>query len=172
MSSGTITKLPFLALFLFLCSSCVKDVDLDQYNEIVLPPTAAIDLVYFTLEPSDFVDTAGNLKKAGDVVRLEFLDDDYIQDGLMRADFNFVITNSFQQEFTASLKFLSESNAVQYSFKIHVPAGTPGQPAVVNYTEIVPESQINAIRKSIKLLAEVEMQPNNAADRRRFSTGV
>lgn len=162
MSYGSITKLPLLALILLISTSCVKDVDLDQYNEIVIPPTAAIDLIYFTLEKEDFIDAAGNPKTANDNVRLEFLDDDYIQDGLMRADFNFVFTNSFQQQFTTTFKFLAENNSVQHSFKIDVPAGTAGSPATVNYTELIPESQINVIRRSIKLLVEIEMQPNSA----------
>lgn len=161
MTFGSVKKLPLLALLFIVCSSCVKDVDLDQYNEIVIPPTAAIDLVYFTLESSDVSDASGNPKKVSDVVRLEFLDDDYIQDGLMRADFNIVFTNSFQQAFTTTFKFLSESNAVQHSFSINVPAGQPAVPAIINYTEVIPESQINAIRRSIKLLVEVEMQPNS-----------
>lgn len=162
MSAGSIKKLPFLAIFFFICSSCVKDVDLDQYNEIVIPPTAAIDLIYFTLEPEDFFDASGNAQKASDHVRLEFLDDDYIQDGLIRADFNFVFTNTFQQEFTTTFRFRSENNNTQHSFTIKVPAGTPGDPAVVNYTEIIPQSRIGSIRSSIKLVVDVEMQPNSA----------
>lgn len=162
MSAGSITKMPFLALLLLLCSSCIKDVDLDQYNEIVIPPTAAIDLIYFTLDPEDFVDASGGNQKASDYVRLEFLDDDYIQDGLIRADFNFVFTNTFQQEFTAVFRFISENNSTQHSFAINVPPGTPDDPAVVNYTEIIPQSQIGVIRRSIKLEVQVEMQPNSA----------
>ncbi|MGB7843847.1 MAG: hypothetical protein WBL21_13710 [Salinimicrobium sp.] len=162
MSSGSIKKSCLFALLLLLFSSCVKDVDLDQYNEIVIPPTAAIDLIYFTLEPDDFADASGNLQKATDFLRLEFLDDDYIQDALIRADFNFVFINSFQQEFVTTFNFVSENNAVQHTVQINVPAGNVGEPAVVNFTEIVPRSQIDAIRKSIKLVVEVEMKANSA----------
>ena len=55
---------------LFLCGSCFKEVDLDQASEIVIPPTAALDLIYFTLDLEDFhpLNTSGP-KMAGDVVR-------------------------------------------------------------------------------------------------------
>ena len=162
MSCGSIKKSSLFALLLLLFSSCVKDVDLDQYNEIVIPPTAAIDLIYFTLDPDEFTDASGNLQGANDFLRLEFLDDDYIQDGLVGADFNFVFINSFQQEFVTTFKFVSENNAVQHTVQINVPAGKVGEPAVVNYTEVIPRSQIDAIKRSIKLLVEVEMKANSA----------
>lgn len=162
MSRGSIQKLPFLALLFFLASSCVKDVDLDQYNEIVIPPTAAIDLIYFNLDPLDFTDSSGNLREAEDFLRLEFLDDDYIQDGLVRADFNFVFTNTFRQGFVATFNFLSESNSLQRAVKINIPPGSESDPAVVDYTEIVPQAEIGAIKRSIKLLVKIEMQSNAA----------
>ena len=141
--------------------SCVKDVDINQYEEIVVPPRAALDLVYFNLDPSDFSDGSGGIKKASDDVRLEFLDDDYIQDGLMEADFNFRFTNTFAQEFHVVMKFISESNSVQHTINFHVPAGSTASPAILDYTERIDESQISRIRRSIRLLVEVEMLPNS-----------
>ena len=146
---------------LFLMLSCVKDVDINQFEEIVVPPTAALDLIYFNLAPSDFSDGAGGIKNVSDDVRLEFLDDDYIQDGLMQADFNFRFTNTFAQEFKVVMKFLSESNSEQHTINFHVPAGSTANPAILDYTERIDESQIGRIRRSIKLLVEVEMQPNS-----------
>ena len=151
-------KLLFLSCFLVLFS-CVKDVDLEQAQEIVIPPSAAIDLVYFELVADDFIDASGADKKATDKTRLEFLDDDYIQESLMNANFNFIFTNSFQRGFVSTITFLSEGNSPQYSFSIDIPAGTADDPTIVNYTQIVPETQIRAIRNSIWLQVEVEMLP-------------
>lgn len=156
-------KIAFLSLLVFFVS-CVKDVDLDQTDEIVLPPTAAIDLIYFDLELEELsVGSGGNLR-AVDETRLDFLDDDYIQTGLMRADFNFRFTNSFQNAFTADFLFRSETNAIRHQIRVDIPAGTAESPAVVDYTEIIDETQIGKIRKSIKVTVEIDMQedPVNA----------
>jgi hypothetical protein len=153
-------KLAFLPL-LFLLFSCVKDVDLDQIDEVVIPPTAAIDLVFFDLEASDLKDTSSGAKVASDDTRLEFLDDDYIQDGLMRADFIFKFVNTFQQPGTATVKFLSASNSLRHQVVIDIPSGTANSPAVVNITEIVGVEQISRIRNSIKMSVDIEIFPNS-----------
>ena len=153
-------KIAFLPL-LFLLFSCVKDVDLDQIDEVVIPPTAAIDLVYFDLTAADLRDTPGGTKTASDDLRLEFLDDDYIQDGLMRADFIFKFVNSFPQPATATIKFLSASNALMHQVIIDIPGGSSAAPAVVNVTEIIQRDQISRIRNSIRMSVDIELFPNS-----------
>ena len=147
-------KIAFLTLLLF-ASSCVKDVDLDQYEEIVLSPEAAIDLIYFTLTNEDFTGTSGGEMTARDETRLDFLDDDYIQNDLVRADFNFKLTNTFQSPVTATIRFLSTSNSVQHTIVVPVPAGSVGDPATVDYTETIYEDQIHRIKRSIKVSVEI-----------------
>lgn len=149
--------LPLLA-FVAL-SSCVKDVDVDQIDEIVIPPEIAVDLVYFTLSPSHFASSATQV--VSDTTRLDFLDDNYIKKSLMRAEFSFKYTNSFPQAFTSTISFLSENDAVRHSFVIQIPAGSSAAPVVVDVVEIIENSNIGVIRKSIKLNIKVEMHPNS-----------
>lgn len=149
-------KIAFLAL-LVMFGSCVKDVDLDQAEEIVIPPTATIDLIYFDLALEDLkVGSGGNLR-AVDESRLDFLDDDYIQTGLMSADFNFHFINSFENPFSVNFLFRSPSNAIRHQIQLEIPAGSIDSPAVVDYTEIIDNSQIDKIRKSIKVSVEIDM---------------
>lgn len=148
-------KIFFLAL-LFLSSSCVRDVDFDQYEEIVLTPEAAIDLVFFTISADDFSGGAsGEEVMARDETRLDFLDDDYIQNDLVRADFNFRFTNSFQSPLTATIRFLSPSNSVQHIIVIPVPGGNLNSPATADYTESIFQDQIVRIKRSIKVSIEI-----------------
>lgn len=144
-----------LIALLLLQSSCVKDVDLDQYEEIIIPPEAAIDLIYFTLSREDFTDPNNSPLRAADVTRLDFLDDDYIQTNLVRADFNFRFTNTFSREFVAVIKLLSEGNAVQHEILLPIPAGSEASPARVDFTDIINKDQIGKVRRSIKLSVEV-----------------
>ena len=143
---------------LILGTSCVKDIDLDQASEIVVSPTAAIDLVYFTIALEDFSPTGTTgPKMAGDVVRLEFLDDDYIQNDLSRADLNFVYYNSFTNPVRSDLIFLSEGEREQYRISFTIPGGSPAAPGVINYTEIIQGEDLEDFKNSIKLRVELEM---------------
>lgn len=142
--------------------SCIRDVDIDQAEEIVIPPTAALDLVYFTLDSSHFVpQPSSGVVMARDEVRLEFLDDDYIRNGLVRADYNFIYINTFSESFTNTITFLSENNAIRYVIRFDIPAGSSAEPAVINYTEIIDSDEIQAIRESIKMVISIESQSNS-----------
>lgn len=147
----------FPLVFIIIMSSCVKDVDVQQARNIVIPPTAAVDIVYFTLAPSDFfpspVDTA---VVADDEVRLEFLDDEYVQNSLIRADYNFVFSNSFAQDFTSTIRFLSPSDNEKYVVQFEIPSGEPGNPVLIDYTEIIQGDRIQDIRESIKMTIEIK----------------
>ncbi|MDX1762448.1 MAG: hypothetical protein R3218_09865 [Christiangramia sp.] len=149
---------------LLLNYSCFKDVDLDQYEEIVLTPEAAIDLVFFTITNEDFINTSGNESTAVDETRLDFLDDDYIQNNLIRADFNFRFTNTFASPLTATIRFLSPSNTVQHTIVVPVPSGNAGDPSMVDYTETIFEDQISKIRRSIKVSVEITKHDPTALD--------
>lgn len=125
-------SLAFIFLIMML-TSCVKDVDLDQAKDIVIPPKAALDLVFFTLTVEDFTGDQNNRLRASDFTRLDFLDDDYIQNNLVRADFNFRFSNTFEREFVAVIRLLSEGNGVQHEMLIPIPAGSKTSPASVDF---------------------------------------
>lgn len=158
-----ISFLSAVFFFILLFTSCVKDVDLDQYNEIAIKPKAALDLVFFELTSEDFSNHNNDLRAADDT-RLDFLDDDYIQNNLLRTDLNFRFTNSFETEFVAVVRLLSESNAVQHEIQIPIPAGTGTSPAKVDFTDIIYENQIGKIRRSIKISVEIITQDSTVMD--------
>lgn len=148
----------FLLPAIFLFTSCVKDVDLEQAGEIAIPPTAAVDLVYFTLDRDKFLPrNSTGPKKTADEVRLEFLDDEYIQNDLVRADLNFRYTNTFANPVKSELVFLSENNREQYRIVFTIPGGNTAIPGVVNYTEIIEGAHLESFKEAIKLRIELEM---------------
>ena len=86
MRTSRFIKLLFSGLFTcLLFSSCVKDVDFGQAENIALEPDLEVDLLFYQLDETDFLDSETNAYTPviRDTVRLEFLDDEYIQDGLM-----------------------------------------------------------------------------------------
>lgn len=147
---------------LMLLFGCVKDVDVDQFNEIVVPPTIAVDLVHFDLDSEDLFEPAGEPRIASDKTRLDFLDDYYIQESLQDAEFNFVYTNTFERDLVSTVTFLATSSSREYSFVVEIPAGSLENPTVVDHTELIEEADIVAVRNSREVQVEVEMAPGSS----------
>ncbi|MFO8146278.1 MAG: hypothetical protein ACQEQB_12570 [Bacteroidota bacterium] len=160
--SNPVLKICLSLLLIAGLTSCVKDVDLDQADRITLQPDLQVDLLIFDVDEVDFRDPETNELKTiiRDTVRLEFLDDDYIQDDLSEVEFSFKYINSFPQSFNNSILFLSENNQVQHRIDFPIDPGTITNPVTTEITELIDEDQIGVIRRSIKMVVEIEVIPN------------
>ena len=136
----------------------MKDVDLDQAKDIGLKPKLQIDLLVFDVNEVDFVDTLTYqpITIIRDTVRLEFLDDSYIQDDLMEVEFSFKYINSFSQTFHTKISFLSENNQVQHMVDFPIDAGDQNNPVVTEVVDLIEFGQIQVIRRSIKMAVEID----------------
>lgn len=159
------TKLASLIVISCLFAGCVKDVDLDQRNDITLSPDIQIDLLIYNIDKSNFRDTiTGDLKtRIKDTVRLEFLDDDYIQDDLTSVEFYFRHINTFPREINSKIRFLSEGNGEQFSVNYTIKSGADGNPVTTEQYELIEEDRINLVRRSIQMVVELEVQPGTTA---------
>ncbi|MCF4102253.1 hypothetical protein L1I30_11290 [Gillisia sp. M10.2A] len=155
-------RLVFLLLLLMGVTSCVKDVDLSKAEEISLQPDMQVDLLIFEVTEQDFIDFGTNQARTviRDTVRLEFLDDDYIQNDLEEVELSFKYINSFPQQFKSSISFLSESDRKQYQVDFDVDPGNKNNPVPTEWIEYIDNSNIGAIKRSIKMVVELEVLPN------------
>ncbi len=146
-----------LGVFCLLFTSCFKDVDFEQAQDIVLAPDLEADLLVYTINETDFQVSETNTftPVIRDTVRLEFLDDDYIQDGLMQAEFRFKHENRFPYLIKSSIRFLSENDRRQFSVNYEIPPGSTEAPSVIDTIHVVDD--IRTVRRSIKMLVELEM---------------
>lgn len=160
-----LTKFTGLIAISCLLLGCVKDIDLNQREDITLSPDLQIDLLIYEIDQSQFVDPAtGNLKtRISDTVRLEFLDDDYIQEDLSSVDFYFRHINTFPRAIDSEIRFLSESNREQFAVNYTIQPGAAGNPVTTEQFELIEEDRINLVRRSIKMVVELEVQPGTAA---------
>ncbi|CAL67811.1 hypothetical protein [Christiangramia forsetii] len=153
-------KIPLLvAAFSFLMTSCFKDVDFEQAQDIKLAPDLEADLLFYTINETDFEDSETNAftPVIRDTVRLEFLDDDYTQDGLMHAEFRFRHENRFPYLIKSSIRFLSENDRTQFSVNYDIPPGSNDSPTIVDTIHVVSGNDIGKVRRSINMLVELEM---------------
>ncbi len=158
-----ILKICLLLLLVACLPSCVKDIDLDQAESITLQPDLQVDLLIFDVDELDFRDTITNNLKTTirDTVRLEFLDDDYIQDDLSEVEFSFKYINSFPQSFNNSILFLSENNRIQHRVDFSIDPGASTNPVTTERIEFIPQDRIGVIRRSIKMVVEIEVLPSS-----------
>ena len=146
-----------LCCFLSLLFSCVKDVDFDQADDITLQPDVDVDLVFFTLETSNFQgsDPSQSITVVRDTTRLDFLDDNFVQDNLKRIDFQFQYDNTFSQGFFHRALFLNEENETQYVIEFDVAPSMDGGNERTSFEQTVEDPDLDAIRASIKLVLEI-----------------
>ncbi|MCB7481238.1 hypothetical protein [Christiangramia sediminis] len=157
---NSLFKIPLLLVLLsFLTTSCFKDVDFEQAQDIQLTPDLEVDLLYYKIDNTDFLDSETNAFTSviRDTVRLEFLDDDYIQDGLMFAEFRFKHENKFPYLIKSSIRFLSENDRNQFAVNYDIPPGSIDSPSVVDTTYVVERGDIGKVRRSLKMLVELEI---------------
>ncbi|GAA4316994.1 hypothetical protein GCM10023115_42210 [Pontixanthobacter gangjinensis] len=140
-------------------SSCFKDVDFGQAQEISLEPDLQVDLLYFQLDETDFLDSESSQYTPiiRDTVRLEFLDDDYIQDGLMYAALRFRHENRFPYDINSRIRFLGENGGRQFQVNYLIPQGSSAASSVIDTTRILEGNEINKLRRSIKMVVELEV---------------
>ena len=151
-----------LLLLVIVTTSCIKDIDFDQAGDISLQPEIQASLLIFEIDERDFIDPETNLQKLiiRDTVRLEFLDDDYIQSDLEKVEFSFKFRNTFPQSFNNRILFLSENNGLQHEVIFDTDPGKQGHPIVSEKIEIIGPDRIQVIKRSIKMVVEIGVNPN------------
>lgn len=159
-----VKKLSLLAILATAFLACVKDVDINQKDDIVLSPATDVDLVIYDLDEGDFKDSGTGALKIfiSDKVRLEFLDDDYIQKDLTSVKFFFKHENKFPREIESRIRFLSETNQEQFSINYTIPAGSSNKPKIIERTKKIEDDSIQLVRRSIKMVVELEVQPGGS----------
>ncbi len=160
------TRFIYLAFTFFIAAtmlSCIKDVDFDNTRDIAFTPDIQSDLLIFEVDSDDFTHptTGAYLNVIRDTVRLEFLDDDYIQDNLQLVEFSFKYRNSFPQSFLNKISFLSENNRLQHQISYPINPGRQNTMVVTEHIEVIGPDRINVIKNSIKMVVEIEVMQNS-----------
>lgn len=125
-----ILKFIGVSLFMATLGSCVKDTDLDQFNQTLLEPVVDLNLVFWEVEALRFNNTSGNLPlgTVRDTTEIRFLDDPDTQDSVVRADFLFDFENTSDAEYVVVIDFVSLSGSVTYSLQATISSGTVSAP--------------------------------------------
>jgi len=140
-----------------LLTSCVKDTDFDQADDITLTPVVELDLIYFNIEAGEFYDEITDMPilTLSDTTEIRFLDDTEIQESLRRADFYFRFTNSIPRNFEVDFQFLSEQNDTTYITGTSVIEGTIENPVVTEFEQIIEGDDIVQLTMADRVVVSV-----------------
>ena len=162
---GFYKRLNFIVAWAFqllLLVSCVSDVDLDRVDEIVLTPRVDADLVFFTLNATDFQSVSSGAAQVvvRDTTRLEFLDDNVVQEYLKEIELTYRCDNTFNAALINRSLFLDDAGVIQYEISFPITASQDGEVVTTTYQEVLSQEDIEGIRNAIQLVNEVTLFTN------------
>ena len=136
----------------FINSSCIKGVDFEQAESIILKPITEFSLIYTSLDAPDFLYEFGlEFPSITDSVILEVLSDDFLNEYLIRADLVIEVTNSLNKDFEIQMEFYDNSNALQHTFPVLIENSVSNSPIILEHIEVFTDSSLEALKASNRL---------------------
>ena len=165
--------IPLLTGFtLLVCLACVKDVDFDQIENVVLTPVYEVDLIYSQFDTDDYIDnqlppdTPIVVPPIRDTLNYDLTSTDFAIENLDRIELTFEFRNTIETSFEFTYQFLSSSNQpVGVSRTIFV---TPGEgentQPVISYSDpnpiVIDDQELDQLSTARRLATELRV--NNA----------
>jgi len=154
------SKRIFSIWLLIFITSCVKDVDFKQVDDISIAPVLESSLLFFDFPASEFEEPTGTaIVTVGDDLELDVFTDEFLRDNLIRAEFFFEITNSIDRNFRADIIMYDENDQLTYAFDISiVPNGNTE--VVTTHTEVFEDALLEQLKNTVRLELVLSMFPS------------
>ena len=144
-----------IGIALLFFSACVKDTDFDQTDDILVSPVVELDFLFYNLDSESFSEIGVNNVIVSDTTNFDFLNDEFIVDNLIRAEFLFKYTNSFPIDFVTEYKFLDDNNELQYEIIIPIGEGSVAAPLISEHTENIEGESMLELTQAGKVVVNV-----------------
>ncbi|MCB0446211.1 MAG: hypothetical protein KDD03_01610 [Gelidibacter sp.] len=154
-------KTLFVLFILVTVTSCVKDVDFDQTENIVPSPILESNLIYSTLVAPNFIDdsTQQEVITLTDTTRVEVISSDFFVDQLSKANLTFRFINSIDRQFVVDFEFLNDNDELKYNIQMPVPSGTVNSPILSETTVTIEEPELTSFKEATKLVYKITLPP-------------
>jgi len=157
---NAIIRYGVISMSLFLLVSCVKDVNFEQAEDLLVTPALEVSLVRFNESATRFSANGSEITVIRDSVRIEIFNAKFTVDNLRRAEFLFETTNSINRPFNVDIQFLNDANEEQYLIQFGVAASPNNQEFVTINEEIFENDAINDLKATTKLIFTFTIQPS------------
>lgn len=146
---------------LVLLVSCVKDVDFDQAEGLILTPVAAASIVYTEVDAPRFTENGIELETVTDTIAdIELFTDDFVLDHLVKAELVFESTNTINRTFGLQIDFLSDTNAQLHSFSFDIAPSPSGDEVVSTHTEVFEDASLEALKMTRHMVLTFQLYPS------------
>lgn len=150
MKSSGISKITRLLVLIFLSFSCSSDLDFDQIDNLKLQPVFIANLTYFNIPANDFVDNGNEQSISFDAQDFNPFRNSLMREDLMKAEFNFEITNTINRAYKIDLVLIDAQNNTIETLSFNAPAYS-GSSNVLNFTEVFENQRLANLKRTAKI---------------------
>lgn len=148
-------------LFILTLISCVKDVDFEQTDDIVLTPVLTSSVVFTDIEASRFSDNGMEIETVSDsVANIEIFTDEFVNDNLVKVELIFEAINSINRTFNLQVDFLNEMDELQQTFSFDALPSNSGNDVTTDFTVAFEGDDLVALKTSRKMVIALTLYPS------------
>lgn len=154
-------KLSILWMATLLLVSCVKDVDFNQAENVILTPVAAASIVYTEVEAARFSEDGIELETVTDTITdIELFTDDFVLDYLVKAELIFESTNTINRTFGLQVDFLSDTNEELHTLSFDAEPSESGAEVITTHIEIFEDTTLEALKMTRNMIITLHLYPS------------
>ncbi|WP_338356677.1 hypothetical protein [Yeosuana marina] len=146
-------------LCVLVCVSCTKDVDFNQFNDLQLTPVFESSLVYIDEPANKFLVNGNETSYLQDSVNIDFFNDSFVVDHLVKAEFLLETTNSINRRFMVEVDMFDDSNQLQHRFSFSSSESPDHSPLVTEHLEVFENDALDALKNTTKLVFTLYILP-------------
>ncbi|PQV45707.1 hypothetical protein CLV33_11251 [Jejuia pallidilutea] len=162
MIKNKIVITTFLGVLLLNYFSCTKPVDFNQANTLVLEPVVESSLIFYEASAKDFFLGGSEESVAEDFIEIDFFNNSFVQDNLVKAEFVFNIENSINRGYQLHISFLDNANQLLERFTVNTSASANNNIIKTTHTEVFEGETLQRIKRSRILVFTLVMLPGEA----------
>jgi hypothetical protein len=150
----------FLAIIInSFCLSCTEPINFNQVNNFEFSPVIESSLIFLDKPALSFLDNGNQLTTIQDFVQIQFFNDNFIVENLIKAEFVFEASNSINRTFQIRVDLLNENDQIQHTFTFLTTTSINNTSVVSSYTEVFEDNSLSALKNTSKLVFTLNMLP-------------
>ena len=160
MKLPSINNIPKFLLLAFLSFSCSSDLDFNQVDDLKLEPVFVANLTYFDVPANAFVDNGNEQSVVFDAQDFNPFKNSILRDDLVKAEFDFEITNTIARAYRIDLNLINKNNQTIETLTFNVPAYS-GTANIHNFSEVFENQRLALLKTTAKISFAITMAPGS-----------
>lgn len=156
------TGVAFLMLLMLIGFNCTKPIDLNQVNDLVLEPVIESSLIFYKATANDFFLGGNEETTVEDFIEIDFFNNSFVQDNLIKTEFVFNIENSINRAYQLHVDFLDARGQLLEGFTVNTDASATNEILKTTHTEVFEGEVLQRIKRTRILVFTLVMLPGEA----------